>query len=39
MCFIASVLCCLIAMFDYPNMHVKGTSSSTRRVREEGMLP
>ena len=23
-------------MFDYPNMHVTGTSSSTRRVREAG---
>jgi len=36
MCFFASVLCCLIVMLDYPNMHVTGTSSSTRRVREAG---
>jgi hypothetical protein len=34
MCFFASVLCCLIVMFDYPNMHVTETLSTTRRIRE-----
>jgi len=34
MFFFASALCYLIVMFDYPNLHVTETSSSTRCVRE-----
>jgi len=30
------VMCCLIVMFDYPNMHITGTSSSTRCLRKAG---
>jgi len=34
--FFASVLCYFIVMFDYSNLHVTETSSSTRRIREAG---
>jgi hypothetical protein len=35
--FFAFVLCCLIVMFDYPNLNVtEGSTSNTRRVREAG---